>query len=70
LEFAVAGAPNANLLVMTLIVKLPESLQLIDLGIVALDFALQGRTKLAHLPIILCREDSLLLGQLAVKLQP
>jgi hypothetical protein len=40
LDPAVAGAPNADLLVMTLTVKLPESLQLADLGVAALDFAL------------------------------
>jgi hypothetical protein len=69
LEFAVAGAPNADLIVMTLSVKLPESPQLIDLGIAALDFALQGRAKLVHLAVILRREDSFLLGQLVIKLQ-
>jgi hypothetical protein len=68
LEFAVAGAPNADLLVMTLTVKLSESLQLIDLGIAVLDFALQGHAKLVHLAVVLHRENSSLLGQLAVKL--
>jgi hypothetical protein len=65
-----AGTPNANLLVMTLIVKLPKSPQLVDLGVAAFDFALQGRAKLAHLAVVLRREDSFLLGQLAAKLQP
>jgi hypothetical protein len=62
LEFAVAGTPNADLLVMTLTVTLSENLQLIDLGIAALDFALQGCANLIHLPIALLREDSFLLG--------
>jgi hypothetical protein len=70
LEFAVLGAPNTNFLVMPLTVKLSKSFQLIDLSIAALDFALQRRAKLVHLAIVLRREDSLLLGQLAVKLQP
>jgi hypothetical protein len=39
LEFAVTGAPNADLLVMSLTVKLSKSFQLIDLGVVALDSA-------------------------------
>jgi hypothetical protein len=67
---AVTGTPNADLLVMTLTVKPPESLQLIDLGAAALDFAPQGRAKLVHLAVELCREDSFLFGQLAIKLQP
>jgi hypothetical protein len=70
LDLAVTGMPNADLLVMTLTVKLPKSPQLIDLGIAAFDFALQGRAKLVHLAVILRREDSFLLGQLAIKLQP
>jgi hypothetical protein len=70
LDPTVVGTPNADLLVMTLTVKLPESLQLIDLGVAAFDFALQGRAKLVHLDVIPCREDSFLLGQLAIKLQP
>jgi hypothetical protein len=70
LEFTVAGVPNADLLVMTLTAKLSESLQIIDLGDPALDFALQGCAKFVHLTVILCREDSSLLGQLAVKFQP
>jgi hypothetical protein len=39
LEFAILGAPNAELLVMLLTVKLSENFQLVDLGITALDFA-------------------------------
>jgi hypothetical protein len=70
LDFAVLGAPNADFLVMPLTIKLSKSFQLIDLSIVALDFALQRCAKLVHLAIILRREDSLLLSQLAVKLQP
>jgi hypothetical protein len=70
LDPAVAGTPNTDLLVMTLTVKLSESLQLVDLGIAAFDFALQGRAKLVHLAVELRREDSFLLSQLAIKLQP
>jgi hypothetical protein len=70
LEFAVSGAPDADFLVMPLTVKLSKSFQLVDLSIAALDFALHRCAKLVHLAIILCREDSLLLGQPAVKLQP
>jgi hypothetical protein len=68
LDPAVAGTPNADLLVMTLTVKLPESLQLVDLGVAAFDFALQGCAKLVHLAVVLRREDSFLLGQLAIKI--
>jgi hypothetical protein len=70
LKFAVPGAPNADFLVMPLTVKLSKSFQLIDLSIAALDFALQRCAKLVHLTIVLRREDSSLLGQLVVKLQP
>jgi hypothetical protein len=70
LNLVIMGMPNADLLVMTLTVKLPESLQLIDLGVAALDFAPQGRAKLVHLAVKLCREDPFLFGQLAIKLQP
>jgi hypothetical protein len=70
LDPAVAGTPNADLLLMTLTVKLLKSLQLIDSGATVFDFALQGRAKLAHLAVALRREDSFLLGQLAIKLQP
>jgi hypothetical protein len=66
LDPTVAGMPNTDLLVMTLTVKLPESLQLADSGVAALDSILQGRAKLVHLAFILCGEDSFLLGQLAV----
>jgi hypothetical protein len=68
LDPAVVGTPNADLLVMMLTVKLPESLQLVDLGVAAFDYALQGRAKLVHLAVVLRREDSFLLGQLAIKL--
>jgi hypothetical protein len=68
LDLVVTGTPNADLLVMTLTVKLPKSPQLIDLGVAAFDFALQGCAKLFHLTVILHREDSFLLGQLAIKL--
>jgi hypothetical protein len=54
--------PNADLLVITLTVKPPESFQLIDLGATALNFAPQGRAKLVHLVVELRREDSLLFG--------
>jgi hypothetical protein len=70
LNLAVAGTPNTDLLVMTLTVKPMESLQLIDLGTAALDFAPQGHAKLVHLAIKLCRKDSFHFGQLAIKLQP
>jgi hypothetical protein len=70
LNLAVTGAPNADLLVITLAVEPPESLQLVDLGAVALNFAPQGRTKLVHLAVVLCREDLSLFSQLAIKLQP
>jgi hypothetical protein len=53
---------------MTLAVKPPESLQLVDLGTAALDFAPQGRAKLIHLAVELHREDFFLFGQLAIKL--
>jgi hypothetical protein len=68
LNLAVAGTPNADLLVITLTVKPPESLQLVDLGTAALDFAPQGHAKLVHLAVVLCRKDSFLFGQLAIKL--
>jgi hypothetical protein len=70
LEFAISGAPNAELLVMLLTVKLSEGFQLVDLGITALDFAFQRRAKLVHLAVILRREDVSLSGQLVIKLQP
>jgi hypothetical protein len=60
--------PNADLRVMTLTVEPPESLQLIDFGTVALDFAPQRRAKLVHLAVKLHGEDSFLFGQLAIKL--
>jgi hypothetical protein len=69
LNLAVAGMPNADVIVMTLAVKPPESLHLIDLGAAALDFTPQGRAKLVHLAVELRREDSFLFGQLAIKLQ-
>jgi hypothetical protein len=53
---------------MTLAVKPPESLQFVDLGAAALDFAPQGRVKLVHLAVELRREDSFLFSQLAIKL--
>jgi hypothetical protein len=68
LNLAVAGTPNADLRVMTFTIEPLESLQLVDFGAVALDFAPQGRAKLVHLAIELCGEDSLLFGQLAIKL--
>jgi hypothetical protein len=68
LELAVPGAPNADFIVIPLIVKLPKSFQLVDLSIAALDFALQRHAELVHLAIVLRGEDSFLLGQLAVKL--
>jgi hypothetical protein len=70
LNFTIAGTPNADFPIMTLIVEPPESLQLVDLGAAALDFAPQSRAKLVHLAIELCGEDSFLFGQLAIKLQP
>jgi hypothetical protein len=69
LNLAVAGMPNADLIDMMLAVKPLESLQLIDLGAVALDFASQGHVKLVHLAVKLRREDSFLFSQLAIKLQ-
>jgi hypothetical protein len=54
---------------MTLAVKPLKSLQLIDLGTAALDFAPQGLVKLVHLAVKLRREDSFLFGQPAIKLQ-
>jgi hypothetical protein len=69
-DLAVAGTPNVDLLAMTLTLKLPKSLQLVDLGIAVLDFTLQGHAKLIHLAIVLHRKDSFLLVQPAVKLQP
>jgi hypothetical protein len=68
LDPAAAGTPNADLLLMTLTVKLPKSLQLIDSGAVVFDFTLQGCAELVHLAVVLRREDSFLLGQLAIKL--
>jgi hypothetical protein len=68
LELAVPGAPDADFIVIPLIVKLLKSLQLVDLSIAALDFALQRHAKLVHLAIVLHGEDFFLLGQLAVKL--
>jgi hypothetical protein len=62
LDLAVVGTPNADHLLMTLTVKLPKSLQLVDSGAAVFDFALQGRAKLVHLAIVLRREDSFLLG--------
>jgi hypothetical protein len=70
LDLAVAGTPDTNLRVMTLAVKPPESLQLVNLGVTSLDFTLQGRAELVHLAVILHREKLFLLGQLAIKLQP
>jgi hypothetical protein len=69
MDLAVTGTPNVDLFAMTLTLKLPESLQLIDPGIVVLDFALQGHAKLIHLAVVLHRKDLFLLGQLAIKLQ-
>jgi hypothetical protein len=68
LNLAVMGTPNANLRVMTFTIEPLESLQLIDFGAAALDFAPQGRVKLVHLAVKLCGEDSFLFGQLAIKL--
>jgi hypothetical protein len=68
LNLAVAGTPNADLIVMTLVVKPLESLQPVDLGAAVLDFAPQGHAKLVHLAVELRREDSFLFGQLAIKL--
>jgi hypothetical protein len=39
-DLAVAGTPNVDLFAMTLTLKLPESLHLVDLGIAVLDFTL------------------------------
>jgi hypothetical protein len=69
LNLAVAGTPNANLLVVMLTVEPPESLQLVNLGATALDFAPQGCVKLVHLAVVLCREEFLLFSQPAIKLQ-
>jgi hypothetical protein len=68
LEFAISGAPNAELLAMLLTVKLSEGFQLIDLGIMALDFAFQRRAKLIHLAVILHGEDVSLSGKPVIKL--
>jgi hypothetical protein len=69
LNLAVTGVPNADLLVKTLAVEPPESLQLGDLGVAVLNLAPQGSVKLFHLAVKLCREDFLLLGQPTIKLQ-
>jgi hypothetical protein len=68
-ELAVPSAPSAEIVVMLLAVKCPESFQLANLSIAALDFALQRRAKLVHLAVIIRGEDFLLLGQLVVKFQ-
>jgi hypothetical protein len=68
LNLAVTGTPNADLRVMTFTVEPPESLQLIDFGTAALDFAPQGRAKLVRLAVELCGEDSFLFGLPAIKL--
>jgi hypothetical protein len=69
-ELAIPSAPNVEIVVMLLAVKLPKGFQLIDLGIAALDFVFQRCTKLVHLAVILHREDVSLSGQLVIKLQP
>jgi hypothetical protein len=45
-ELAIPGAPNAELLVMLLTIKLSKRFQLVDLGIVVFDFGVQRRAKL------------------------
>jgi hypothetical protein len=69
-ELAIPSVPNVEIVVMLLAVKLPKGFQLVDLGIVALDFAFQRRAKLVHLTVILRGEDVSLSGQLVIKLQP
>jgi hypothetical protein len=41
MEFVISCTPKAEFGVVLLIVKLPKSLQLVDLGIAALDFGAQ-----------------------------
>jgi hypothetical protein len=69
-ELAILSAPNAEIVVMLLAVKLPKRFQLIDLSIAALDFGFQRCAKLVYLALILYGEDFMLFGQLVVKLQP
>jgi hypothetical protein len=69
-ELAIPSAPNAEIIVMLLAVKLPKGLQLVDLSIAALDLVFQQRAKLVHLAFILRGEDVSLFGQLVTKLQP
>jgi hypothetical protein len=61
-ELAVPSAPSTEIVIMLLAVKCPESFQLADLSIAALNFALQRRAKLVHLAVILRGEDFSLLG--------
>jgi hypothetical protein len=69
-ELAVPSAPSAEIIVMLLAVNCPESFQLIDLSIVALNFGFQRCAKLVYLATIFHIEDFSLFGQLAVKFQP
>jgi hypothetical protein len=67
-ELAIPSAPNAEIVVMLLALKLPKGFQLVDLSIAAFDFVFQRRAKLVHLAVILRGEDASLFGQLVIKL--
>jgi hypothetical protein len=69
-ELAIPSAPNAEIVVMLLALKLSKGFQLVDLSIAAFDFVFQRRAKFIHLAVILRGEDALLFGQLVIKLQP
>jgi hypothetical protein len=69
-ELAIPSAPNTEIVVMLLVVKLLKRFQLIDLSIAALDFGFQRCAKLVYLGIILRGEDFSLFGQLVDKLHP
>jgi hypothetical protein len=68
-ELAISSTPKAEFIVMLLAINPSKSFQLVDLGIAALDFGTQRRTKLIHLALIFHGEDFLLLGQPLVKFQ-
>jgi hypothetical protein len=56
-ELAISGAPNAELPVMLLTIKLSKRFQLVNLGIAVFDFGVQRRAKFIHLTLILCGEN-------------
>jgi hypothetical protein len=65
-DLEIPSTPKAKFVVMLFANKFSKRLQLADLGIAALDFGAQQRSKLAHLALLFRNESFPLLGQSSV----